>query len=171
MSDAAMSVSIPAAYLQRRDGLGRLISSTWSSDLASINTDGARWLTAVDGSLCSLRAVVAIVRLVKIGQGNAVDLVNVQSWLSKEAAETQLVRYGWEATEQARGLLNAAGIPWRLHVVMGEDATSIVELADILGSLGICVGSHGLTAAESVLLGSVTCKVLRLAKVPVLIVR
>lgn len=110
-------------------------------------------------------------RLVKIGQGNAVDLVNVQSWLSKEAAESQLVRYGWEATEQARSLLNAAGIPWRLHVVMGEDATSIVELADILGSLGICVGSHSLTAAESVLLGSVTCKVLRLAKVPVLIVR
>jgi nucleotide-binding universal stress UspA family protein len=44
-------------------------------------------------------------------------------------------------------------------------------MANALGSRGIGVGSHGLTAAQSALLGSVTDKVAHQANVPVLIVR
>lgn len=107
------------------------------------------------------------------GKAACLTIVNVQPWLSIEAAETELGRYGWAATARARRALaeSATLIPWYLHVVMGDDATVIVGLAESLGCFCICIGSHGLTATEAVLLGSVTCKVLRLAQMPVLIVR
>lgn len=179
MSDAATPATIsasvpscmPAPDQERRDNLGRLTSLAWFGGQTRAATTSTRWLVAVDGSACSLRAVTAAAHLVAMGQGDVLDLVNVQPWLSKEAAESELVRRGWAATAPARQLLQASATPWRLHVLMGEDATSIVNLAESLDSLGICIGSHGWTAAEAVLLGSVACKVLRLAKVPVLIVR
>lgn len=173
MSDAAMPALMPAPDLERRDSLGRLISLTWKGECSCANTSGERWLVAVDGSACSSRAVAVGARLVAMGQGSMLELVNVQPWLSKEAAETELGRYGWAATARARRALaeSATLIPWHLHVVMGDDAIAIVGLAESLGCFGICIGSHGLTATEAVLLGSVTCKVLRLARMPVLIVR
>lgn len=168
---ASVPSSMPAPDLERRDNLGRLTSLAWFGGQTRAVTTSTRWLVAVDGSACSLRAVTASAHLVAMGQGDVLDLVNVQPWLSKEAAECELARRGWAATAQARQLLQASATPWQLHVLMGEDAAAIVELAESLDSLGICIGSHGWTAAEAVLLGSVACKVLRLAKMPVLIVR
>ncbi|QTX19744.1 universal stress protein [Comamonas aquatica] len=154
----------------QRDDLGRLVAVTWLGTAEGQQAGSARWLVAVDGSACALHAVQAAARLVALGQGSGIDLVHVQSWLSKEAAETGLARGGWVATAPARHLLEAASIPWNLHVLMGEAADEIVGLAHRLGSLGIAVGSQGLTAAESVLLGSVADQVLRRAALPVLIV-
>lgn len=171
MSDAATPDAMPAPGLERRDGVGRLVGVAWHVAGASAASGSARWLVAVDGSACSLRAVATVAHLAALGPGAEVDVVHVQSWLSKEAAETELARCGWAATAQARSVLDAAGLRWHLHVAMGEAATEIVGLADALGCLGIAVGSHGLTAAESVLLGSVAYKVLKMARVPVLIVR
>ncbi|MDO8279031.1 MAG: universal stress protein [Burkholderiaceae bacterium] len=54
---------------------------------------------------------------------------------------------------------------------MGEAAEEIVALAQQLGSRGIALGSRGLTATESLFLGSIAYKVVPLAKVPVLIGR
>lgn len=54
---------------------------------------------------------------------------------------------------------------------MGDAAEGIVALARELGSRGIAIGSRGLTAAESLLLGSVAYKVVHLSAVPVLVVR
>ena len=67
--------------------------------------------------------------------------------------------------------MDEAGIAWRLHVRLGETAEEIVALARDLGSQGIAIGSHGLMATESLLLGSVTYKVAHLGKVQALIVR
>ena len=55
---------------------------------------------------------------------------------------------------------------------MDEAAPEIAGLANALGSCAIAfaIGSHGLTAAQSMLLGSVADKVVHLAKLPVLIV-
>jgi nucleotide-binding universal stress UspA family protein len=161
---------IPAPDRVQRDDLGRLVAVAWLGTAEGQQAGSARWLVAVDGSACALHAVQAAARLVALDQGSGIDLVHVQSWLSKEAAETGLARGGWVATAPARRLLEAASIPWNLHVLMGEAADEIVGLAHRLGSLGIAVGSHGLTAAESVLLGSVADQVLRRATLPVLIV-
>lgn len=71
----------------------------------------------------------------------------------------------------ACALMDEADIAWRLHLRLGETAEEIVALARGLGSQGIDIDSHGLTATESLLLGSVAYKVVRLGKVPTLIVR
>ncbi|MDO8440775.1 MAG: universal stress protein [Polaromonas sp.] len=171
MTDAAMQDAMPAPALERRDDMGRLVAVTWHGADPSDDTGSARWLVAVDGSACSLRAVAMAAGLAALERGAEVDLVHVQPWLNKEAAESELARRGWAATSQARQLLDAASVRWRLHVLMGEGAPEIADLADALGSRGIAIGSRGLTATESLLLGSVAYKVVHLARLPVLIVR
>ena len=170
MNDADHACPPLQPEAQVRDDIGRLIAVSWHS-AEGLAAGGAPWLAAVDGSDCSLRCVAMVLRLVAEGQGTLVDLVNVQPWLVKEAAETELSRRGWQATAQARQLLDASSVGWRLHVVMGTPASEIVRLAETLACRGIAIGSHGLTAAESLLMGSVAYKVVHLAKVPVLIVR
>lgn len=172
MSDAVLQDPMLAPVLEQRDDIGRMVALTWHGASTDDGHGNERWLVAVDGSNYSLRAVAMAARLgVREEQVAAVDLVHVQSWLNKEAAETELARRGWAATAQARRLLEAAGIRWRLYALMGEEAPEIARLAEALGSLGIVMGSRGLTATESVLLGSVAQKVLHLAKTAVLIVR
>lgn len=171
MTDAATRDTVPAPALERRDDMGRLVAMTWHGADADADTGGARWLVAVDGSACSLRAVAMVAGLATLEKGAGVDLVHVQPWLNKEAAETELPRRGWAATAQARQLLDAAAVRWRLHVVMGEGAPEIASLSDALGSRGIAIGSRGLTATETLLLGSVAYQVVHLARLPVLIVR
>ena len=70
---------------------------------------------------------------------------------------------GWAATAQARQLLEAASVGWRLHVVMGEAASQNVGLAEtpgvagingINGINGIVIGSRGHSAAKALMLGS-----------------
>ena len=173
MTQAASQNAAPTPALERRDDIGRLVAVTWHGAGADANADsaGGRWLIAVDGSECSLRTLATAIQRAALGPDREVDLVHVQPWLVKEAAQTELPRRGWAATAQARGMLDAASVRWRLHVVMGEAAPEIASLADALGSCAIAIGSHGLTAAESMLLGSVAYKVVHLAKLPVLIVR
>ena len=171
MTDAAIQNDAPAPALERRDDMGRLVTVTWHGAGVSDDPGSARWLVAVDGSACSLRAVAMVAGLATPEQGAEVDLVHVQPWLNMEAAETELPRRGWAATAQASQLLDAACVRWRLHAVMGEGAPEIAGLADTLNNRGIAIGSHGLAAAESMLLGSVAYKVVHLAKAPVLIVR
>ena len=172
MSEAVLPDVMLAPVHEQRDDMGRLVAVTWHG--AGTDAGGAgrdRWLVAVDGSRGSLRAVEMVARLSVVEQGAGVDLVHVESWLNKEAAETELARRGWAATTNARQLLDASRIHWRLHALMGEGAPEIASLADQLGSRGIAIGSRGLTAAESVLLGSVASKVVHLARTAVLIVR
>ena len=171
MSGIQLQGPMPAPGVEQRDDMGRLVAVTWQGMAAGETARSDRWLVAVDGSACSLRAVEMVARMAALEQGAGVDLVHVQSWLNKEAAETELALRGWAATAQARQALDAAGVSWRLMCLLGEEAPEIVRLAQTLGSRGIALGSRGLTAAESVLLGSVAYKVMHLAPSSVLLVR
>ena len=99
------------------------------------------------------------------------SLAYVRPWRVKEAAEAELPQRGWDISTASRAYLSQAGIGWRLHVRMGDAATELVALAASLGSRGIVIGSHGLTAMQSLMLGSVAYKVVHLSAVPVMIVR
>jgi nucleotide-binding universal stress UspA family protein len=99
-----------------------------------------------------------------------VDVVHVHPWLAKEAADAVLLPRAWEQTQAARDRLARANVPWRLHSEMGDPATRIIALAQELGSTGIVMGSHGHGAVDQLMLGSVSYKVLHLARVPVLVV-
>ena len=130
-----------------------------------------QWLIAVDGSDHSLRAVAEAARMAAQLKDCRLHLVNVQHWLSREAAESELESRGWKATEKARDLLGAAALPWQLHIVMGEAAEAIVALSARLGCQTIVIGSRGLGATENLLVGSVAYKVIHLSPVSVLVVR
>ena len=160
----------PTPSQLQRDENGRLTSLCFDPG-TPLAPCGTRWLVAVDGSDHSLHALAEAIRLA--GQINdcSLDLINVQRWLSKEAAEAELGKRGWQAAEKALALLAATAIPWRLHVAMGEAAETIVAHATRLGCQTIVVGSRGLTAAENLLIGSVAYKVIHLSPTSVLVVR
>jgi nucleotide-binding universal stress UspA family protein len=163
--------ALPVPDRTTRDDLGRLVAATWGAASDQLTGRSSRWLVAVDGSQGALRAAAMAARLIASGAGSGVDLVHVHPWLVKEAAETELARRGWHTSAAARALLDEAGISWALHLRMGDAAEQIVALSRELGSHGIAIGSHGLTATESLLLGSVAHKVLQHSEVPVLLVR
>ena len=174
MIEASTIALVPAPSTERRDDIGRLIAVTWHGSGVRAVSSNNRWLVAVDGSECSLRAVAMAARLAALGDEGEVDIVHVEPWLVKEAAETELARRSWVATAQARQLLDSLSVGWRLHVVMGEVASQIVGLAEapgINGINGIVIGSRGHSMAESLLLGSVADKVVHQARLPVMIVR
>ena len=174
MTPVSTVQAMPVPPIERRDDIGRLVAVSWHGSGMRAGTGNNRWLVAVDGSECSLRAVAMAARLAALGQDGEVDIVHVQPWLVKEASETELARRGWAATAQARQLLDAASVRWRLHVVMGEAASQIVGLAEtpgLAGINGIVIGSRGQSMAESLMLGSVAEKVLHQAKLPVMTVR
>jgi nucleotide-binding universal stress UspA family protein len=162
-------VQIPIATT--RDADGRLVGLTIDCGLGVTSMSRNAWLVAVDGSEQSERAVAEAIRLATTMKDCILHVINVQHWMSKEAAESELMNQGLAATDTAWALLDKAQVPWCLHVTMGEAAESIVSLAESLGCHGIVIGSRGLGAAESLLIGSVAYKVIHLSRMAVLLVR
>lgn len=165
--------NVPTPVSSERDADGRLIGLSIDSVPALTTPEANPWLVAVDSSDNALRAVAHAARQADEMRTCALHLVNVQAWLSLEAAEMELAHHAWIATERARALLDAEGRPWRLHVAMGEPAERIHELALRLNCGGIVVGRRGSSAmgvAENLLFGSVTTTLQRLGGPPLLVV-
>ncbi|MDO8959257.1 MAG: universal stress protein [Rhodocyclaceae bacterium] len=166
MSDPAQ---MPEPTGSERDADGRLVRLIFDSQPPLAAPEINPWLIAVDRSDNALRAVAQAARLAAAMNACALHLVHVEPWLAKEAAEAELARRAWLATEGARTLLDAGGHAWRLHVAMGETAEQIIGTAARLGCCGIVIGTRGLGVTESLLLGSVAEKVIHASKLPVLI--
>ncbi|WP_153109119.1 universal stress protein [Propionivibrio limicola] len=162
---------LPQPSSTQRDADDRLIALSIDGSQGFPAQEENSWLLAIDGSDYSLRAASEALRLSCQSGDCSFHVVNVQHWLSKEAAESELLHRGWAATKGARALLDQAGKPWRLHVLMGDAAEHIVNLAKRLGVRGIVVGSRGLGATENLLIGSVAYKVIHLSPVSVLVAR
>jgi nucleotide-binding universal stress UspA family protein len=163
------AVHLPSATV--RDAEGRLVSLAIEYGLSANATGDNTWLVAIDGSDYGQNAVTEALRLAGSMKDCALHLVNVQHWMSKEAAESVLLAQGLAATKKALALLGQAGVPSCLHVVMGDAAESIAALAEQLGCHGIVIGSRGLGAAENLLLGSVAQQVIHSSRIAVLVVR
>jgi nucleotide-binding universal stress UspA family protein len=153
-----------------RDDIGRLTRLVFESKPPIASGQGNAWLIAVDGSAHALRAVAEFLKLAEQLKSCRIHIANIQHWLSKEAAETELIERGWPATEAAITLIENKGLPWQLHLTMGAPAESIVALASQLACSKIVIGNRGLGATESLLTGSITRKVIELAPIPVLVV-
>lgn len=167
----AQPSKMPAPARTERDDDARLVGVVLDGAKPLPSGPDDRWLVAIDGSEHSLRAAAKAAHLAGRIKHCAIHLVNVQPWLSKEAAENELAQRGWEATADARALLDGDGIAWRLHVLMGDPAERIVALSSDLGCRGIAIGSQGVGATVGLLLGSVAYKLLHLSQTPVLLVR
>jgi nucleotide-binding universal stress UspA family protein len=160
----------PTLASSEHDSDNRLIGLVYDSTPPLPAPDANPWLVAVDGSDNALRAVAHAADQAARMKACSLHLVQVQPWLAKEAAETELAHRSLGATARARGLLDARGLPWRLHVAMGDPAEHIIERAVQLHATGIVIGSRGLNTVASLLVGSVAYKVVHLSRVPVTVV-
>jgi len=140
-------------------------------------------LLAVDGSESAVRATRKLVEtLAWYKQTPQIELVTVQSLVPHVVPFARVVisqdmveRYYREEAEKAlapsKQVLDAAGIRYNPHVLVGEIAQTIVEHAQKSGCEVIYMGTRGMSAISSALLGSITIKVVHLARVPVVLVQ
>jgi nucleotide-binding universal stress UspA family protein len=92
-----------------------------------------------------------------------------QVW-TKEVYE-QFEKMGYEITADVEKTAKAAGLEAESIVLKGDPAERIVIFAEEQNVDIIVVGSHGISAFERLVIGSVSEKVTRHAKVPVLVFR
>ncbi len=139
-------------------------------------------LLAVDGSKHSLKAVKCLIEHADwYREKPAVELVNVHLPVPKlrgmgvVVGASQVRRYydreGRAALSKARKLLDAAGIKYSAHILVGSVAESIVKEARLARCDLIMIGTRGMSATASLLLGSSATKVVHLSPIPVLLVK
>lgn len=140
----------------------------------------AAWLIAVDGSGASLHAVDhAISEAVSRTEKPQVHLLNVQAPLSGDitrfvdgkTVEDFHREAGEAALAQARQKLEAAGLAYSAHILIGDVAPTIVGFAKDKDCSLIVLGAQGLGHVVGLLMGSVALKALHLSTGPVLLVR
>lgn len=137
-------------------------------------------LLAVDGSKASLDAVNCLIEHADwYREKPEVDLVTVHLPVPKlpglSSAKAGLQRYYEEEGEArlaaAKKKLDAAKLPYQAHILVGPVAETLVAHAKTKRCDQILLGTRGLTATASLILGSTTIKVLSLSSVPVLVVK
>lgn len=137
-------------------------------------------LLPVDGSESSDRAARHVVALLQGCGGHRVLLINVQapvdapevrSHMRASEIEAMQETRGGDAMVSARALLDAAGIDYVPQVLLGPVAETIARFAKDNGCDQIVVGSRGLSAIGSILMGSVTPELVSLTDLPVTLVK
>ena len=139
-----------------------------------------RILIAVDGSAYSLRAVQHVLRLRDAGCAIEPHLLNVQiplesghvrMFIARESIESYYRDEGLAALKEATAALEAAGQPCSTHIAVGHLGQTIARYADEMKFQLIVIGSHGRTGLKHAVMGSVATEVLKLASVPVTLVK
>jgi nucleotide-binding universal stress UspA family protein len=137
-------------------------------------------LVPVDGSAAAHHAVRHIIALTGTCPSIEVVLLNVQpeidDWsvrrlLKKEEVEAMEECRGGDTLQQYREVLDAAGVRFTPLVEIGPAAEIIARVAREQGCDGIVMGSRGLGAVSSVLLGSVSSRVLEITDLPVTLLK
>lgn len=137
-------------------------------------------LVPVDGSSNSDRAVQHVISLARTCPSLEIVLLNVQapvdSWEARSFLKTTEIEAleeskGGDALAPARALLDAAEVGYLPLVLLGPVPETIARTALEQDCDGIVMGTRGLGAVASVLLGSVAAKVIHLADVPVTLVK
>lgn len=139
-------------------------------------------LIAVDGSEQALAAVQCVIEHASWYRDKpSVELVTVHlpvpqlPGLGVVVGKEQLRRYYREEGEAriaaAAKKLDAAGISFTPHILVGSIAEQIVEQAEAANCDLICIASRGMSALGKALIGSTATKVLNLSDLPVLLVK
>ena len=138
-------------------------------------------LLAVDGSESAVRAARKLIETAGwYREPPAVELVAVhlpvplvgfaEVVVSREMTERYYREEGEKMLATARQLLDAAGIKYVPHILVGQIAQTIVEHAHKSGCHMIYMGTRGMTALSNMVMGSIATKVLHLADIPVVLV-
>ena len=139
-------------------------------------------LLAVDGSEAARRATERLVEDARLYREPVeVELVNVRLPVpsigvaySTVVTHDMVARYYQEEGEQAlrvsRDLLDAAGIAYKPHILVGEVADTIVKHAMGANCRTVYIGTRGMSALANAVLGSIATKVVQRSPVPVVLV-
>lgn len=137
-------------------------------------------LLPVDGSDNSDKAVADFISMINwYKESPEVHLLTVQAPLSGNISSyisaIEIKQYhqeeGLKSLENARRLLDQAGISCQYHITVGDPAEMIVRFATEQKYDQIVMGPRGKGNIEGLLLGSVTNKVMQSALIPVLLVK
>lgn len=137
-------------------------------------------LLPVDGSPHSDRATRHVIALLQNCNGQAVHLLNVQepidapevrSHMRADEIEAMQTSRGGDALASARALLDAAGVAYTPTVLIGPLAETIHQFATDQKCDKIVMGTRGLGAFGSALMGSVATELLQLTELPVTLVK
>ena len=136
-------------------------------------------LLAVDESVIGAAAVRHVAKLAKALKATPqLYVLNVVPRLSK-AAEKEFGKAGPDRYYQAqfeaalaplRPLLKRTRLPFQARTATGDIVPTLLAEAKAVKADMIVIGSHGKGALKSLLVGSVTQKVIALSPVPVLVV-
>ena len=91
--------------------------------------------------------------------------------IGKQHFERYYREEGEERLAAAREKLEATGIPYITHILVGQIAESLVEKAAATRCDLVYIGSRGMSDLGKALLGSTATKVLNLSNLPVLLVK
>lgn len=136
-------------------------------------------LLPVDGSNHAFQGAIYLIDFVKAYGPVEVHVANIQpeplAWQTRgiepDAIAEHLDAHAQLAMRSVLKALGEAGIAHHAHVRFGDTGETIVKLAEELGCDTIIMGTRGLGALSGLALGSVTRKVLHLAKMPVVCVK
>lgn len=138
-------------------------------------------LIAVDGSDSALHAVEQVIAsragLKEVPQVFLLNVQwkiavgNVKLFINQDTINDYYREQGLAALAAAREKLDAAGMAYTFHISIGTPAEAIVQYAAEQQVDQIVIGARGQGSLSTLLLGSVVDKVLRLATLPVLVVR
>jgi nucleotide-binding universal stress UspA family protein len=135
-------------------------------------------LIAVDGSKPSLKALQLLVDHSDwYREPPEVELITVHLPVPAvgRVPRSQLERYYVEEGEAklapAKKKLDAAGVPYKAHVLVGPVAESIVKHAKDKRCDLIYIGTRGMSAVGAAFIGSTATKVLHISETPVLLVK
>lgn len=136
-----------------------------------------RIVAAIDGSPHSARVVSFAADLAR-RYGATVYLVYAHPPVPSYLGDEQFYRLAGREVERGRDLLRPfaevlerAGIRVEMEVLEGPPPRAILAVAETREADLIVIGSRGLGAIRGLLLGSVSERVIRLAKCPVFVVR
>ncbi len=138
-------------------------------------------LVPVDSSENALHAVRFAISLARENGPLSVHLVTAHEepviygeiavYVTQEKMAELQRRHSEAVLAPAEALLKEAGTQCSREIAIGPIAQSIAECAEKRGCDAIVMGSRGLGAVASLVLGSVATKVVHLSKLPVVLVK
>jgi nucleotide-binding universal stress UspA family protein len=137
-------------------------------------------LVPVDGSAHAQRAVDHAIDMCRGAREVEVHLLNVQIpitsgqvrlFVSKESIDEYHRMEGESALAPAKAALDRTEIPYTTAIEVGHVPETIVSYCKTHGCDQIVMGTRGLSAVGSLVLGSVANKVIHNAEVPVTLVK
>ncbi|MEB1807239.1 MAG: universal stress protein [Bacillaceae bacterium] len=136
-----------------------------------------RILVAADGSEHSLRATEKAIALVNGNEDAVIEIIYVVDGATSKADVLHnrgSIEIANKRKERLAGFvekLDAAGVKYEIKTLHGEPGPTVVDYANEHDFDCVLLGSRGLNRLQSMVLGSVSHKVAKRVKSPVMIVK